>query len=88
MLKTAKENHSVDFIYGSTRTERIFLNNYQNFDELATQDALNQQIYEDLADILNLEICKSSSSPVIDKASKRSIFEALIDSIHFFREKR
>ena len=87
MLKNAKENHSVDFIYGSISTERIFLKNHQNFDELATQDALNQQIYDDLADILNLEICKSTPSPVTIKASKRSIFEALIDSIHFFREK-
>ena len=74
MLKIAQENHSIDYIFGSDSKNRIIPKNHQDFDNLITKDQLNQQIYEDIADILGVPVFSPPHSNNTESKIKRSSY--------------
>lgn len=84
MLKIAQDNHSIDYIFGSIAFERIIPKSHQDFDNLITNDELNQQIYDDLANILGIPVLAPRHRENVSSKSKKSIpnkFLILLGSI-------
>ena len=86
MLKIAQENHSIDYIFGSDSKNRIIPKNHQDFDNLITKDQLNQQIYEDIADILGVPVFSPPHSNNTESKLKRSSYSKFLILIRSIKE--